>query len=62
MAQPFGRLFKTQLGQFWSLLFGGIFMKSANFSIGTFALYLGLIYCSQIHKEILVLPLLPRGL
>ena len=61
MAQSFaGRLFGNQFGQFFSLFFGGIFLKSANYSIYTFALYLGFIYCSQIHKDILQLPLLPR--
>ena len=62
MAHPLGRFLKTQFGQLGSLLFGGIFMKSANFSIGTFAVYLGLIYCSKIHKDIGGLPLLPRDL
>ena len=61
MAQPFGRVFKTQLGQFGGLLFGGIFMKSAHFSVYTFALYLVLIYSSKIHKNILDLPLLPQN-
>ena len=61
MAQSFaGRLFGNQFGQFFSLFFGGIFLKSANYSIDTFALYLGFIYCSQIHKDILQWPLLPR--
>lgn len=55
----FGRLLDNQLGQFGSVLFWGIFMKSAHFSIGTFALYLSLIYGSQIHKDIGALPLLP---
>ena len=64
MAQPFaGHLFGNRLGQFFSLFFGCVFLlKSSNFSILTFAFYLGLIYCSQIHKEILVLPLLPKNL
>ena len=57
MAHPLGRFLKTQFGQLGSLLFGGIFLKSANFSIGTFAVYLGLIYCSKIHKDIGGLPL-----
>lgn len=61
MAQPFaGHLFGNRLGQFFSLFFGCVFLlKSSNFSILTFAFYLGFIYCSQIHKDILQLPLLP---
>ena len=60
MAQPFARVLKTQLGQFLALFLGGIFFKFSNFSVMTFALYLSLICCSQIHKDILQLPLLPR--
>lgn len=61
IAQPFaGRLFGNQLGQFFSLFCGIVFLKSADFTIWTFALYLGLIYGSSIHKDILVLPLLPK--
>ena len=66
MAQPFpGHLFGNRLGQFFSLFSGCVFLlKSSNFSVLTFAFafYLGFIYCSQIHKEILVLPLLPKNL
>ena len=36
----FDRLLDNQFGQFGSVLFWGIFMKSAHFSIGTFAFYL----------------------
>lgn len=46
MAQPFGRLLENQLGQFAGLVFGLIFLKSANFSVYTFGLYLSLIYGS----------------
>lgn len=60
MALPLGRLFETQLGQLGGLLFGGVFLKSASFSVSTFGLYLGFIYCSKIHKDIGGLPLLPR--
>ena len=62
-AQPFaGRLLESQFGPFGCLLllFGGIFFKFTEFSIWTFGLDLICIYCSQIHKNILILPLLPR--